>query len=133
VGGGGRHKQEGTTKHAPCKERVIGLIEVAWHRRAGGAAAARRVSDCDDASLWLTVTQSGNWGPGREREHDESGPFWLGEGEQRSSPWSKEGIDLSTGGALGELLHGEAPECSISSARGGGAAQPVHGPGVAAL
>jgi hypothetical protein len=68
----------------------------------------------------------------REKEHDESGPFWLGEGEQRSSPWSKEGGSLSAGGAQGGPLHGEVPECGISSARWG-PARPVLVAGVVAL
>jgi hypothetical protein len=41
VGGGGRHKQEGTTERALCKGRVVGLTGVARHHWGGGAAAAR--------------------------------------------------------------------------------------------
>jgi hypothetical protein len=47
---------------------VMGLTEVARHRRGGGAAAARWVFGSDDASLWPTVTRLGSWGPERERE-----------------------------------------------------------------
>jgi hypothetical protein len=99
VGGGGRHKQEGTTEHAPCKERGDGS-----HR--GGAAPSRwRSSDAqwlfggDEASLRPTVMQLGCWGPEREREHDEVRPFWLGEGEQRSSPkrWGGGGFSAISG------------------------------------
>jgi hypothetical protein len=86
VGGGGQHKQEGTREHVTCKESGMGLTEVARHRRGGGAAATQWVSDGDDAFLRPTTTRPGSWLPEREREHDEVRPFWLGEGEQRSSP-----------------------------------------------
>jgi hypothetical protein len=103
-----------------ARRGVMGLTKVVWHRRGGGAAATRRVFDGNDASLWPTASQTGSWGPEREGEHGEVRLFWLGEGEQRSSPWSKEGGSLSTRGARGGPLHGEVLECGIISARGGG-------------
>jgi hypothetical protein len=57
VGGGGWYKQEGTTEHAPCKERGDGA------HRGGGAAAARRILGGDDAFRQPTVTRTGSWGP----------------------------------------------------------------------
>jgi hypothetical protein len=47
VGGGGWYKQEGTTEHAPCKERGDGA------HRGGGAAAARRIPGGDDVRAIL--------------------------------------------------------------------------------
>jgi hypothetical protein len=109
-----------------ARRGMMGLTEVVRHRRGGGAAAARRVSDDDDAfrrpMVMRTVPEDQ-----REKEHDESGPFWLGEGEQRSSPWSKEGGGLSTGGAQDRPLHGEAPEYSISSVRWGSGSAGAQG------
>jgi hypothetical protein len=55
VGGGGRHKQEGTTEHAQTKERGDGS-----HR--GGTAPSRwrrwgglTVLDGDEGASWLTA------------------------------------------------------------------------------
>jgi hypothetical protein len=50
-----------------ARRGVMGLIEVAWHRRGGGAAVARRASGSGDASRWPMATRSGSWGPERER------------------------------------------------------------------
>jgi hypothetical protein len=77
----------------------MGLTEVARHRRCGGAAAARRVSSGDDASLRPMVMWLGSWGPEREREHDEVRPFWLREGEEWSSlkRWGGGGFSVISG------------------------------------
>jgi hypothetical protein len=61
----------------------MGLTKVARHSRGGGAVAAQWVFSGDDASRWPTATRTGSWG--LEREHNEVLPFWLREGEQRSS------------------------------------------------
>jgi hypothetical protein len=42
---------------------VMGLTEVARHRRGGGAVVAQWVSGGDDASLRPTATRPGSWGP----------------------------------------------------------------------
>jgi hypothetical protein len=60
-----------TSKRGPQSMRrarrgVMGLTEVAWHRRGGGAAVTRLVSGGDDASLWPTAMRLGSWGPERE-------------------------------------------------------------------
>jgi hypothetical protein len=41
------------------------------------------------------VSRPGSWGPEREREHNEVRPFWLGQGEQQSSPKRWGGDDFS--------------------------------------
>jgi hypothetical protein len=110
-----------TSKRGPRSMRrarrgAMGLTEVAHHHWGGGAAVAWQVSNSDDA-LWRPMVILKVHEDQRKKEHDKYNPFWLGEGEQRSSPWSKEGSGLSAGGARGRLLHGVAPECGISSAR----------------
>jgi hypothetical protein len=58
VGGGGWHEQEGTTEHAPCKERGDGA------HRGGRAVTALWVSGGDDAFRRPPVT--GSWGLERD-------------------------------------------------------------------
>jgi hypothetical protein len=100
--------EERTTEHSPGNERGDGS-------HLGGMA--RRASGSGDASLRATATWSGSWGP--EREYDEVPLFWLGEGEQRSSPKRENGGGSSVEFRREWRLFGTLDRCTGFAERGG--------------